>query len=64
MYDAIIKETLCDRFGFRGLLIAISIDCNFLHKLIIQDSTDDLTVSDLIKCTTKINKAKKEKKPI
>eukprot|EP01084_Bolivina_argentea_P301082 519320_1 len=48
MYDSIIKTQLMETFGLKGLLLAISINSNFIHKIIIQDSFDMFSVSDLI----------------
>eukprot|EP01084_Bolivina_argentea_P102823 184190_1 len=48
VFDATIKETLWKEFGIRGLLIAISIDSTFLHRLIVQDSMDDFSVEKLL----------------
>eukprot|EP01084_Bolivina_argentea_P073972 134205_1 len=54
MLDSVIKQTLCDTFNFRGLLLAISMDSNFLHKLIVQDTMDEFSITDLIEYKTNI----------
>eukprot|EP01084_Bolivina_argentea_P274279 467444_1 len=47
MMDAVIKETLWNTFGIKGILVALSMDSNFLHKLIVQDQFDDFTINEL-----------------